>query len=167
MSRLVVVSNRIADPRKTFDWPIKSCSENCIDDDVDAETAISGVLQALSCTNREIVRFGDATGGLPMANDPAVIAYPQADPVAPVEQPEHGLQRVVAIGTAAGDLQEQVELGRGRPGRPAVGVARRVHGCAKPSDQASTIKRTLAWSRTALSRFGNSIPSVGCATQSL
>ncbi len=40
--------------------------------------------------------------------------------VAPVEQPEHGLQRVVAVGAAAGDAQEQVELGRRRPGRPAV-----------------------------------------------
>ena len=42
-------------------------------------------------------------------------ADPQADPVAPVQQSEHGLQRVVAVRAAAGDPQEQIEFGRRRP----------------------------------------------------
>src|SRR4249919_4256496 len=56
-----------------------------------------------------------------MADDPTVVANPEPDRIAPVQQAEQRLQLVVAIRAAAGDAQEQVELGRRRPDGPVVG----------------------------------------------
>ncbi|MNV23933.1 hypothetical protein D3C71_1149740 [compost metagenome] len=50
-----------------------------------------------------------------LAADLAVAPHAQTDPIAPLEQAEHGLQLVVPVGPTPGDMQEQVELGRGRP----------------------------------------------------
>src|SRR3546814_2876078 len=81
-----------------------------------------------------------------------VLARPQAQAVAPVQDPEHGLQEVVSVCPSAGDAQEQVQLGRGRPGGPAVG-----HGTA----HASTTSLTRAVPRSAVIRIG----SHGAATE--
>ena len=73
---------------------------------------------------------------------PAVFTQAQANAIAPVQQAEHGLQLVVAVGAAAGDVQEQVQLGRGRPPGPARVIVPGTHGA--PCPHWSTSRRTLA-----------------------
>jgi hypothetical protein len=70
----------------------------------------------------QVIALGDAERGLSMADDPAVVAHPQPDRIAPIQQSEQRLQLVVAIRPAAGDAQEQVELGRRRPAVQAEGA---------------------------------------------
>jgi hypothetical protein len=45
----------------------------------------------------------------------AVLAQLEVQPVAPVDELEHRLQQVVAIGAAPHHMKEQVQLGRRRP----------------------------------------------------
>src|SRR5690606_10373711 len=84
-----------------------------------------------------------------VAQDPAVPAGPQVHGVAPVEDAEDRLQLVVAVRAAARDLQEQVELGRRGPGRPAIAT----HGSSGP--QRSITRRTPASPRCASIRRGS------------
>ena len=51
----------------------------------------------------------------------------QVDAVTPRQQPEHGLQQVVAIGPPAGDLQCEIEFGGGRPRGPAFFGGKQAH----------------------------------------
>jgi hypothetical protein len=44
----------------------------------------------------------------------AVVAQREVQRVAVVDQLEHGLQQVIAVGTAAIHVQEEIELGRSR-----------------------------------------------------
>ena len=81
-----------------------------------------------------------------VADDPAIVAGAQTDAVAPVQDPEHGLQGVVAVRPAPGDAQEQVQFGRGRPVAPV-----RAH---RAGSQPSTTTRTRASPRTACRRRG-------------
>ena len=62
------------------------------------------------------VRLGRrCSAGPAIALDAARRQWLEADLVAPVEQLEERLQVVITVGAAAGDMQEQVELGRRRP----------------------------------------------------
>ncbi len=49
-------------------------------------------------------------------HDIAIVARGEAQGIGAADEAEDGLQQVVAVGPAADDVQEEVELGRGRPG---------------------------------------------------
>jgi len=55
-----------------------------------------------------------------MAGDALVCAGFDVERVVPVDEREHGLQQVVTVRAPAHDVQEQVELGRGRQGKSGV-----------------------------------------------
>ncbi|PNS07556.1 hypothetical protein Lysil_1732 [Lysobacter silvestris] len=121
------------------------------DDDVRTLRTIGVRLQQLGGTNGEVVIFRYPLRRRPDPYDPAIVAQAQADAVTPVQQAEYSLQLVVTVGTPPGDVQEQVELGRGRPGRPAIGIDT-VHCSSGP--QRSTTSRTRSSPRVALMRTG-------------
>jgi hypothetical protein len=73
-------------------------------------------LQQSRCPDGQVVFGFHAWGGQSVAENLAVFAHSKAYRIAPVQQAEHRLQLVVAIWAAASDLQEQIQLGRRRPG---------------------------------------------------
>src|SRR5690606_8883433 len=75
-------------------------------------------LQQIRCANAEVRRFRHVREAVAMADDPTVGPRAQVHSVAPVEDAEDGLQLVVAVVAAAGDVQEQVELRRRGPRGP-------------------------------------------------
>ena len=68
-----------------------------------------------------------------------------------VDELKHGLDVVVAVGTAAGDVQEQVELGRRGPGG-------RVHGASRQSETTTRRRRPGA---VISMRAGSASPPTG------
>src|SRR5690606_26739069 len=78
-------------------------------------------LQQSCGLDQEIVVRLHAGDRRPDPADPTLPAQADADRIAPGQEPEHGLQLVVAVRAAARDPQEQVVLGWGRPARPVVG----------------------------------------------
>ena len=54
--------------------------------------------------------FRRHVGDFGAARDESVVTSREVQRVAPVEQLEHGLQRVIAIRPAAGDVQEEIQL---------------------------------------------------------
>src|SRR5690606_4637529 len=61
--------------------------------------------------------------------DPAIAPHPQRHVVPPVQQLEYGLQAVITVRAPAGDMQEQIELGRSRPMAPVVGCVTHAQSC--------------------------------------
>src|SRR5690606_36149402 len=53
----------------------------------------------------------------------AVVTRAEVQAVAAVQQLEHGLQRVVAVRLPAGNVQEEIELGRGSEGKHVQGAS--------------------------------------------
>ena len=85
----------------------------------------------------EVVVLGHARNRRrPMADDPAVVAHPQPDRVAPVEQPEHGLQQVVAVGRRPMMRRNRLSLaGAGQADQPSPSMPGIAHGAARASAQ--------------------------------
>ena len=83
-----------------------------VDADVGAERAAAGLLQRARGAQAQVV--GRQRRAEVVALQPAVGAALEVQRVAPVDQHEHRLQQVVAVGAPADDVQEQVELGRRR-----------------------------------------------------
>src|SRR5690606_11212822 len=129
------------------------------DADIDTLTALDFRLQKFCGAHQQVAGLIDAVRARPDAGDPAVVARAQVHGVAPVQQAEHGLQFVVAVRPPARDAQEQVELGRRRPGRPAGALVRRVAQC-----HWSNTSFTFACPRTASMRRGiGGSPATGSA----
>src|SRR6478672_7130664 len=137
------------------------------DADIRALTAVGSFLQHDRCTNHEVVGLIHALGTTTNTRNDAVGTGPQVDDIAPVEQPEYRLQCVVAIRTATRDPQEQVQLGRCGPLAPALGRREVSHARAQSALQRSTTRRTRSWSRSAVTRPGNSTPLPASSRHSL
>ena len=98
-----------------------------VDPDVGTKGGRRCRLQEACGTHHQIILRGDA-GIVAVARDEAIRAQTNMHGVTPVEQLEHGLQKVQPVGPAAGDSEEQVELGRRRPGTPGGVGSTRCHG---------------------------------------
>jgi hypothetical protein len=61
----------------------------------------------------EFLIFGDSTQA-PRKSHFGVGARRKAQPIVQLDQPESGLQQVIAVGAPADDVQEQIQLRRGR-----------------------------------------------------
>ena len=109
-------------------------------------------LQQAQRAHDQVLLFRHA-GHVVDAADGAVVAQVEMQDVAVVDQLEHRLQQVVAVGAAADDVQEQVELGR----RRAI-VQRTYAPCSAPADRSrcgSPARRLLAVAlRSASMRLG-------------
>ncbi|MDT4826842.1 hypothetical protein FQZ97_601620 [compost metagenome] len=103
--------------------------------DVGAQGAAGLLLQPARGADDQVAVVGDA-GNVAVQADFAVLAQGEVQFVAVVEELEQRLQLVVAVGTAAEDVQEQVELGRGRQGQAGLHViaslAGRADAAARP-----------------------------------
>ncbi len=73
------------------------------------------LLQEVCCAYAEIPLHRHARQ-VRQTLDPHALSGLNHDLVAPVQQLEHGLQVMIAIRAATGDMQEQVQFGRGWPG---------------------------------------------------
>ena len=100
-----------------------------------------------------------------MANDASVFAQADRNRVAPIEDPEHRLQRVIAIRATADDPQEQIQLGRGRPYLPP-GVYIVLAHC-EANVQSSIASRTRASPDSASIFAGRSGAPVGPGRQAV
>src|SRR5690606_41945560 len=90
------------------------------DGDVGTKRDVRFRLQQSCGLDQEIVVRVHAGDRRPDPTDPTIPAQADADRIAPGQEPEHGLQLVIAVRAAARDPQEQVELGWRRPAGPAV-----------------------------------------------
>ena len=68
-------------------------------------------LQQTRSAYNKVVRFRH-TWNVGFTRDQAVVATGEVQPVAPVEQLEHRLQRVITVRATSRDMQKQIELGR-------------------------------------------------------
>ena len=111
-------------------------------------------LQAAGRPNHQVL-LGRHPWQLRSEGDNAIIPWVKGERVAIVQELEQRLQLVVAVGTAAGDMQEQVELGR--RGQRDVRASEVRHGqSAEPGCHDDTTSRTSFSPLRAVSRAGNS-----------
>ena len=123
------------------------------DIDVRAQLAPAGEIpQSLRGAHDEI-GLGRHAGSTAVAQDLPVAARREGNLVAEVDELKRRLQLVVAIRTAPDDVQEQVQLGRRRPGQATRERRRQAHGAW--NSQRSTTTRMRAVSRVAVIRPGS------------
>src|SRR5690348_9856974 len=74
-----------------------------LDVDLDSESRLALGLKKARGAHRKLLALRDS-GKRPRKPDPAVLARREAQPVASLDQPERGLQQVVAVGTPPDDM---------------------------------------------------------------
>ena len=107
---------------------------------VDRDVARRARCPLAACSARAARRHRSSAGsGAPRSwrRQPAVVAALDVQRVAPVDQHEHRLQQVIAVGAPADDMQEQVELGRRRRRRRARARPSRSARRSRPDAHAS------------------------------
>ena len=85
-----------------------------------SQRAGAGLLQGPGGTDDQVILWQGC--GQVFTADDTIRSELEVQRVAPVNQHEYGLQQVVAVGTATGDVQKQVQLGGCRD------VVERLHG---------------------------------------
>ena len=88
------------------------CRNLFVDADVGALRGACALAQQRGCPGDQVI--GRQRGAQVVALDAALVVAFEMQCVAPVDQHEHRLQQVVAVGAPTGHMQEQVEFGRGR-----------------------------------------------------
>src|SRR3546814_3196353 len=95
------------------DWSSDVCSSDLpdrnalFDGDIDTLWCFRLRLQQSRCPHRQVAGLRHARRRVSMARNHAVGARAQPDRVAPVQDAEHGLQPVVAVGAAADHRSEE------------------------------------------------------------
>src|SRR5690606_35688772 len=87
--------------------------------DIGAAPAARRLLEGQGGTDDQVVLLGNSGERVEQAHG-AVVPGREAKFIALIQQLEEGLQIVIAVGAASGDVQEQVELGGGRQGDQGV-----------------------------------------------
>ena len=113
------------------------------------DEALANVLRHAGATRVEIMLRRDPRQRVDPA-DLSILARAQVHGIAPIEQLERRLQQVIAVGTSADDVQEQVQLGWRRPCTPAGARGRRAH----QEPHSRTARRTLRSPRVANTLLG-------------